>query len=67
MNIQPLRITLKDTYTMLGLSRTGLERLMKKDANFPTPIKLGDTRQSAVFFDYQEIIDWHNTSKRLAA
>ncbi|EPM5527302.1 TPA: helix-turn-helix transcriptional regulator [Acinetobacter baumannii] len=67
MSIQPLRITFNETCTLLGLSRSGLEQLIKKDSTFPTPIKLGKTRQAAVFFDYADLLEWHNTTKRQAA
>lgn len=42
----------------LDLSRSGLEKLRKKDPTFPKPIKDGDTRQAAAFYVVAEVDAW---------
>jgi prophage regulatory protein len=44
--------------TWLDLSRSGLDKLRKKDATFPRPLKNGDTRQAAAFYVVEEIQSW---------
>lgn len=48
---------------VLDLSKSGLEKLVNTDPSFPRPIKLGETRQAAVFFDQAEINAWINAKK----
>ena len=48
---------------ILDMSKSGLEKLAASDPSFPRPIKLGEHRQSAVFFDEGEINDWINSKK----
>jgi prophage regulatory protein len=45
----------------LDLSRSGLEKLRKKDPTFPQPIKDGDSRQAAVFYVVAEVEAWLKT------
>ena len=47
----------------LDLSREGLRKLAKRDPTFPQPIKLGESRQAAVFFDAQEVEQWLENKK----
>lgn len=42
----------------LDLSRSGLDKLRKKDPTFPRPLKDGDTRQAAAFYVVSEIQSW---------
>jgi len=42
----------------LDLSRSGLDKLRKKDPSFPKPIKDGDTRQAAAFYVVAEVEAW---------
>ena len=42
----------------LDLSRSGLDKLKKKDPTFPKPIKDGDTRQAAAFYVVAEVNAW---------
>jgi len=42
----------------LDLSRSGLDKLRKKDPSFPKPIKSGDSRQAAAFYVVSEIDAW---------
>lgn len=47
----------------LDLSREGLRKLVMRDPTFPAPIKLGESRQAAVFFDAQEVEQWLKNKK----
>lgn len=49
--------------TLIGQSRSGIERLVKFDPSFPRPIKMGEHRQSAVFFDDGELDTWIEAQK----
>lgn len=42
----------------LDLSRSGLDKLRKKDPSFPKPIKDGDSRQAAAYYVVAEIEAW---------
>ncbi|WP_462381723.1 helix-turn-helix transcriptional regulator [Pseudomonas sp. Marseille-QA0892] len=42
----------------LDLSRSGLDKLRKKDPSFPKPIKDGDTRQAAAYYVVAEVESW---------
>jgi prophage regulatory protein len=48
---------------LLSLSRTGLKKLMLKDPDFPTPLKLGDSRQSPSVFISEELDAWLEAKK----
>ena len=51
---------------MLDISRDTLRVLMRRDPEFPVAIKLGNTRQSPVFFSHSDLIEWHNKRKAQA-
>ncbi len=42
----------------LDLSRSGLDKLRKKDPAFPKPIKDGDTKQAAAYYVVAEVDAW---------
>lgn len=42
----------------LDLSRSGLDKLRKKDPHFPKPIKSGDSKQAASFYVVSEVDSW---------
>lgn len=42
----------------LDLSRSGLDKLRKKDPTFPKPIKSSDSRQAAAYFVVAEVNAW---------
>ena len=42
----------------LDLSRSGLNKLRKKDPTFPKPIKDGEARQAAAFYVFAEVEAW---------
>lgn len=44
---------------MLAVSTEGLRKMVNTDPTFPKPYKSGTNRQSAVYFDYQSLLDWH--------
>ena len=62
-DIIPLQISYKKVCEMLDISRDTLRVLMRRDPEFPTAIKLGNTRQAPVFFSYRELVEWHNKRK----
>ncbi|WP_296125133.1 transcriptional regulator [Pseudomonas sp. Ga0074129] len=44
--------------TWLDLSRSGLDKLRKKDPTFPKPIKDGESRQAAAYYVVSEVNAW---------
>lgn len=42
----------------LDITRSGLEKLRKKDPSFPKPIKDGETRQAAAYYVMAEVEAW---------
>ncbi|HAV4296953.1 MULTISPECIES: transcriptional regulator [Acinetobacter calcoaceticus/baumannii complex] len=63
MTITPLRLQFKKTCEFLDISREKLRHLQQTDATFPKAIKMGESKQSPVFFDYAELISWHEKQK----
>ena len=51
-------ISITDVITMLGISRTTLNRVRNKDSTFPTPIKDGHHRQAHAYFVKSEVEAW---------
>jgi len=47
----------------LSVSTDGLRKIRRKDSSFPAPLKLGDSKQSPVFFVKEEIEKWLETKK----
>lgn len=62
--IQPLRLSMNKVCTMLDLTREGLRKLMLNDPKFPRAMKMGQSRQAAVYFDYQDLLEWHEYQKK---
>lgn len=60
---RPLLVRQPHACRLLGITRSGLERLRKKDPSFPRPIKDGDTRQAACFYVAAEIEEWVERKK----
>lgn len=58
----PLRVSFNQACELLCLSRSGLRKLIERTPDFPKPIKSGVERQSLVFFDYQELVEWHKST-----
>lgn len=67
MTISPIRVQFKTTCQILDISREALRHKVRTDALFPRPIKEGDTKQAPVYFDYAELVEWHNNQKNSLA
>lgn len=67
MTITPIRVQFKTACELLDISRESLRHIVRTDAAFPRPIKTGDSKQSAVYFDYAELVEWHNGQKQSLA
>ena len=63
MKVNPLRIQFSTACQLLDVTRESLRHTIRKDPSFPRPVKMGTSKQSPVFFDYQELVDWHNSKK----
>ena len=63
MQITPIRLIKRDAAKLLGLSVDGLNKLAAKDPLFSKPYKTSDARQAHVYFDYADLLAWHNTQK----
>ena len=64
--VTPLRIQFGTVCQLLDVTRESLRHTIRKDPTFPTPMKMGKTKQAPVFFDYTEIVEWHNSKKASA-
>ncbi len=67
MTIKPIRVQFKTTCELLDISRESLRHIQRTDETFPKAIKTGTTMQSPVFFDYAELLEWHNNKKQSLA
>jgi len=67
MSIKPIRVQFKTACELLDISREALRHKVRTDASFPRPIKEGDTKQAPVYFDYAELVGWHNSQKQSLA
>ena len=63
MTISPIRVQFKTACQILDVSRESLRHIVRTDATFPRPIKTGDTKQAPVYFDYTELVEWHNKQR----
>lgn len=63
MTNKPIRISLKTTCQTLDVSREKLRQIQRTDETFPKAIKMGESKQSPVFFDYAELMTWHEKQK----
>lgn len=63
----PIRIQFSTACQLLDVTRESLRHTIRKDPSFPRALKMGTSKQSPVFFDYQELVDWHNSKKEAAA
>lgn len=46
-----------------GMTPVGFSKMAARSAGFPAPIKTGDNRQSAVFYDAAEVEAWIEARK----
>jgi len=67
MTIKPIRVQFKTACELLDISRESLRHIVRTDTTFPRPIKTGDTKQAPVYFDYTELVEWHNGQKQSLA
>lgn len=63
MVISPLRVQFKTACQVLDISRESLRHRVRTDPTFPRPIKMGNSKQSPVYFDYADLLDWHEKQK----
>ncbi|WP_323126798.1 transcriptional regulator [Acinetobacter lwoffii] len=49
------------------MSRESLRHIVRTDADFPKAIKMGAAKQAPVYFDYAELVEWHNKQKQSLA
>lgn len=47
-----------DVCKAIGQTRSGLDKLRKKDPTFPKPVKFGDSRQAACYYVIAEVNAW---------
>lgn len=47
-----------EVYKAIGQTRSGLDKLRKKDPTFPKPIKFGTSRQAAAYYVISELNAW---------
>lgn len=64
MTIKPIRIQFKKACELLDISRETLRHIVRTDKTFPKVIKTGKSKQSAVYFDYMQIIEWHRAKMK---
>ena len=62
----PIRLQFSTACQLLDVTRESLRHTIRKDPSFPRPIKQGTTKQAPVFFDYADLIEWHNSKKEAA-
>ncbi|MCH7339262.1 AlpA family transcriptional regulator [Acinetobacter higginsii] len=60
---EKIKIKKKEVCEALSITASRLDKMMQEDSSFPKKYKDGTARQAAVYFDYQEIIDWWNNKK----
>lgn len=64
--MQPLKANSNQACKLLSITRDTLRNLSKKDSTFPKPYKYGTAKQSTVYFDYAEVVAWHELQKQKA-
>ena len=63
MTITPIRVQFKTACQILDVSRESLRHIVRTDETFPKAIKMGTTKQAPVYFDYTELVEWHNKQR----
>jgi len=59
-----LRIKQSSVCEMLDITPQTIRDLLKTDPTFPKPMKQSDRRQGALYFDYEEIVNWYESQKQ---
>lgn len=67
MTTKPIRVQFKTACELLDISRESLRHIQRTDANFPKAIKMGTSKQAPVYFDYADLLEWHNNKKQSLA
>ncbi len=63
MTISPIRVQFKTACELLDISRESLRHIVRTDETFPKAIKMGTSKQAPVYFDYTELVEWHNKQR----
>lgn len=63
MNIKPIRVQFNTACQIFDISREKLRHLQRTDETFPKALKMGVTKQAPTFFDYAELLEWHEKQK----
>ncbi|MGQ0909890.1 transcriptional regulator [Acinetobacter baumannii] len=61
--MQPLRVTYAQACELLAIKRDALRKLTLNDPTFPKPYNYGKAQQAPVYFDYADLVQWHNSQK----
>ncbi len=61
--MNPIRVTKKQACQLLSISGEKIRTLVQNDPTFPKPYKEGATRQASVYFDYAELMNWHQQKR----
>ncbi|WP_441375165.1 transcriptional regulator [Acinetobacter lwoffii] len=64
MTIKPIRVQFKTACELLDVSRESLRHIIRTDETFPHVLKMGKAKQAPVYFDYAELLEWHNKKKQ---
>lgn len=67
MTIKPIRVQFKTACQILDISRESLRHLVHTDKTFPQAIKTGEAKQSPVYFDYAQLVEWHKNQMQSLA
>ncbi|WP_257227571.1 hypothetical protein [Acinetobacter sp. YH16032] len=62
-NLKPLRLKYNQVCELLNVTRDCLRKIIENDVTFPRFMKDGTSRQSAVYFDTEEIEEWYRNYK----
>lgn len=67
MELPPkLRLSMNNVCSLLDITREGLRKLMLSDPEFPRSMKGNhDSRQSRVYYDYQQVLTWYENQKEI--
>ena len=56
-------ITKPNLCRAFDMTRSGIDKLLKKDPTFPRPLKFGDTQQAQCYFPVAEVNAWLDLQK----
>ena len=59
--LKPLRLKKKEVCLLLVFSESELRKTSSANDKFPKALKAGQTRQSGVYYDFNEIMLWKET------